>query len=264
MEDYTAVRTRDWSGRRASLPATATLSIGGGLYIRYISEGRSLSPSGLDPKTKSPDERGDTIISSEAEIIQSFDLAQRVATNVGAEKILAKLGGGKDLNPAASYIKKHIAIELLKHSSVIHVIFQHPDPELVQPVLKAIIDTYLEKHVEVHRSAGYLDEFITRQADEYRRQLVDTETDIKAKRGKVHVVSIEDAKRLDTEEVSKIKLTLLDLETEMAERRMALNELSNLPPAAAKGGKRTPTPFRPRRSCRRPRYQRRPNRNMSG
>ncbi len=112
------------------------------LYIRYISEGRSLSPSGLDPKTRSPDERGDTIISSEAEIIQSFDLAQRVATNVGAEKILAKLGGGKDLNPAASYIKKHLSIELLKKSSVINVIFQHPDPDLVQQVLRAIIETY--------------------------------------------------------------------------------------------------------------------------
>ncbi len=81
-----------------------------------------------------------------------------------------------------------------------------------------------------------MDEFITRQADEYRDQIVKTEEDIRAKRSKVHVVSIEDAKRLDAEEVSKIKLSLLDLETEMAERQMAMKELSKTPPAPAKAG----------------------------
>ena len=66
------------------------------LYIRYVQEGRSISPTGVDARVKSPDERGDTIINSEAEIIQSLDLAKRVVTNVGAERILAKAGGGKD------------------------------------------------------------------------------------------------------------------------------------------------------------------------
>src|SRR6476660_4952605 len=67
------------------------------LFIRYVLDSRAPGPvSANDPKVKSPDERGENIINTEMEILTSLDLALEVATNIGPEKILAKIGGGTD------------------------------------------------------------------------------------------------------------------------------------------------------------------------
>ena len=65
------------------------------------------------------------------------------------------------------------------------------------------------------------------------------------KRISAGVISIEDSKRLDADEVSKINLSLLDLESELAERQAALNILKKMQLAGGEGGRRTPAPTRP-------------------
>src|SRR5207249_9359220 len=73
------------------------------LFIRYVLESKSPGQvGGADSKVKSPDERGENIINTEMEILTSLDLAQEVATNITAEKILAKAGGGADTYAAAA------------------------------------------------------------------------------------------------------------------------------------------------------------------
>jgi len=68
-------------------------------------------------------------MNSEMAILKSYDLAAKVATNFGAVKILAKLGGGDDAASAASVVQSHLKVETMKDSSVIYVIFSHPDPD---------------------------------------------------------------------------------------------------------------------------------------
>ena len=69
---------------------------------------------------------------------------------VGAEKILAKAGGGDDTNAAAGLIAKNLIVESSPGSSVIDVTLQHPDPAMVQPILSEIIASYFRKHTQVH------------------------------------------------------------------------------------------------------------------
>src|SRR5947208_11384060 len=106
------------------------------LLVRYVleREGKSLSPSSPNSEIKSPDSAGLNIINAEMEILGSFDLACQVADFIGPERVLAKVGGGTNRIRAAGVIKGNLVIEAPGKSSVIRVVFEHPDPQLVQPV----------------------------------------------------------------------------------------------------------------------------------
>ncbi len=195
------------------------------LFVRYVLESKSISAAGSDSKVKTPDERGENIINSELEILTSLDLAEQVADAIGPEKILAKAGGGKERFLAASLIKKNLSVEIPRRSSIIRVIFQHPDPEIVQPVLKQLIDHYFKKHVEVHRGVGLFDDFLTQQTDTLRSRLNQTEEEFRKSKIKAGVISLEDSKKAYAEQISKMRWELLNAEAELWERQVTMKEM---------------------------------------
>src|SRR5712671_6588697 len=115
------------------------------VFVRYVLETKSPGQVGIG-EAKSTEERGENVINTELEILTSLDLANQVAETIGPQKILAKAGGGTDRNRAAAFIHGNLLAEASKHSNVIRIVFHHPDPELVQPVLSQLIDIYLSKH----------------------------------------------------------------------------------------------------------------------
>ena len=117
----------------------------------------------------SVDVSAQNIINSEIEILTSLDVAKQVAANVGPEKILAKKGGGSNPLAAAGVVCSGIEVEPPK-ASIITVSFKHPDADIVQPVLKAIIHSYMLKHLEVHGGGGELEDYYIKQKDELRTE----------------------------------------------------------------------------------------------
>lgn len=202
------------------------------LLIRYVTDSKSLNPSPTDSKVKSPDERGDNIINSEIEILTSLDLAQQVVDTLGAEKILAKAGGGKDRNKAASFVRRNLIVEVPRKSSVIRLVYQHPDPDVVQIVLREVIDSYFKKHAEIHRAVGVFDDFLTQETDQLRSRLAQTEQELRKAKNKAGVISLDDTKKGYAEQISKIRQDLFAAEAELAERQAALKEIGKLPPTA--------------------------------
>src|SRR5205809_512685 len=79
----------------------------------------------------------------------------------------------------AKFLVKNLEVEAIGHSSTIRVAFHHPDAEIVQPVLKGLIDGYQKKHVEVHRSAGVVEEDLTKKTDELRGKLAKVEEELR-------------------------------------------------------------------------------------
>ncbi len=45
-----------------------------------------------------------------------------------------------------------------KKGNVMRVTYQNTNPDVVQPILRQVIDTYFKKHIEIHRNLGVLDE----------------------------------------------------------------------------------------------------------
>lgn len=196
------------------------------LYIRYvITEGKTPTP-GDDGRFKSPDIRGETIMDSEREILTSLDLAKQVADAIGAERILTKAGGGKDLARAALVVNRGLLVDAPAKSSVIDIVFSHPDIEIVQPVLGEVVRQYLKMHVEIHRAAGIMNDALVQEADQLRNRLAQTEDELRKALGKAGVVSLEEAKTSIAAELTKLQAEYYASEAELAERSSVLAELT--------------------------------------
>jgi uncharacterized protein involved in exopolysaccharide biosynthesis len=93
------------------------------------------------------------IMTQQLEILGSSALAQRMAENIGANRILKKIGGGDDLIRATAAVERGLYIAVAKNSSVIQLGFRHPDSGVVQAVLREAIDGFLKMHVAKFRVA---------------------------------------------------------------------------------------------------------------
>jgi uncharacterized protein involved in exopolysaccharide biosynthesis/Mrp family chromosome partitioning ATPase len=196
------------------------------LYIRYVvTESKTPTP-GDDTRLKSPDSRGETIMDSEREILTSLDLSKQVAEAVGPERILAKAGGGKDLNRAAMIVNHGLMVDAPRRSSVIDIVYSHPDVEIVQPVLNEIVRQYLKMHVEIHRAAGIMNDALVQEADQLRNRLAQTEEELRKVLAKAGVVSLDEAKTSIASELNKLQAELYASEAEFAERSSILTELT--------------------------------------
>src|SRR5439155_616244 len=176
----------------------------------------------------------------------SFDLACQVADFIGPERVLAKVGGGTNRIRAAGVIKRNLVIEAPGKSSVIRVVFEHPDPQLVQPVLGQLITNYLDRHFTIHRAPGVFDDFLSKRADDLRLSLKETEDALIKLKRETGVVAVEDTKKAYADQISKINIELVSAEAELAAQRAALGEpkqpmlLKSVPNAVVAGEKVSP------------------------
>src|SRR6185295_5778880 len=107
-----------------------------------------------------PDYAGASIISSEVQILTSRDLAERVVDLLGEAKVLSGVSsGGTNRSQAVATVAspKNLEVDVPAKSSVIQVSYEHPNPQVTREVLNALIDEYLKKHQEIHRSAAAYD-----------------------------------------------------------------------------------------------------------
>ena len=195
------------------------------LMVHYVVDSRgAVDPK--DPDAQSVHQVGgnaDAIISSEIEILTSLDVATQVVAMVGPEKILAKKGGGKDPLAAAGVIGSGIEVAQPK-SSVITVSFKHPDPAIVQPVLDAIIHTYMHKHWELHTGAGVLDEYWLNEKNDLAKKLANTEEDLRKAKSDAQVLFVDDSKKSFETRISKLQDELDTATRELAERQAVLGK----------------------------------------
>src|SRR6478736_3826720 len=196
------------------------------LFIRYVvNESKSIGP-GRDDSTKSPDHNGETIINSETEILTSMDLAEQVAKSVGPEKILVGEEGHPDAAHAALVIKSGIAVDVPPWSSIIRITFKNENAEVVQPVLRGIVDSYLKRHLEIHRAAGMMGEFLTQETDQLRTRLAQTEEELHKATNKAGIISVEDAKQNISANLARINQQLFDAQSDLARRTAVYQEMT--------------------------------------
>jgi len=198
------------------------------LFVRYVLESRLPTGLGGDPQVKSPDPGGANIINSEIEIIKSLDLAVQVADAIGPDKILGSSSTYTNRFDAARLLQKNLIVDVPRNSDIMRIVFQHPNRDIVQPVLTQLIDGYLRKHVEIHRSVGTFDDVLTQQTDALKNQLAETEAELRRAKTNSGILSIEDSKKAYTEELSKIREQLFNAQAELAERQATFDERQKL------------------------------------
>ena len=187
------------------------------LMIQYVSQAKSLTLAGNDPKVLVPDPRGDDIINSEIQILTSLDLAMAAATNLGAATPPSQRGATEDASEAALQIRNHLKAEPANpHSSVIVITFSHADSTLVQPLLLELINEYFQKHHEVHSASRAYDDLLNREQTAMRRQLNDTEQQLAGAKNSARILSLDESKLALSQQISRIENAILDAQAELA------------------------------------------------
>ena len=195
------------------------------LMVHYVVDSRAPTTANSEGQTvQSVDVGGQNIINSEIEILTSLDVAKAVVAKVGPEKILAKKGGGSDPLLAAGVVCSGIEVALPR-GSILTVSFKHPDAEIVQPVLNAIIHSYMLKHLEVHGGGGEMEDYLTKQKDDLRQKLAQTEVELKRLKTEANVLFLDDAKHAYQSQIAKAQEQVMDAQRELAERQAVLGNL---------------------------------------
>jgi polysaccharide biosynthesis transport protein len=192
------------------------------LFVRYVMDRSAVD--GLDSQTKTLGSPSESAINSEAEILTSSDLALQVAVAVGADRLVQ---GSRDKVTNADIalsIIKNLDVNVVKGSNIISVTYRNKDPRLAVEVLQELVKRYFDKHLEVHRSLGAFD-FVTREADQLRAQLNQTEEELKQLKAKAGITSLaEDSAALATE-LAKAQAELDGAEAELAGQKARVNEI---------------------------------------
>lgn len=150
----------------------------------------------------------ETEVNSEMIILQSREMAERVVTTLGAERVLEKdfwarkmLTGEallqetmRERDTAVRAVMQATKIETLPRSSIIALSYESQDPKLSQLVLRTLIDAYQDKHVAAHWNPGSYD-FFLQQTEEVRTALLRTETQLLELKNRLGISSVEDQQR---------------------------------------------------------------------
>ena len=161
---------------------------------------------------------GEMLLNTEMEILRSYDVCRRAVTNIGASKILAKLGGGSDPNAAAMAIRKRLVVDHPKMSSLITISVTHPDPLVVQPMLQALIDEYHKRNLEIHNDLPQLDAVMQERVAELGNRVSVAQDALKRKRSETGVISPDDEARELALLVGSTRKELNTAQADLAER----------------------------------------------
>lgn len=212
------------------------------LFIRYVvsEDGKTAGPGRDDTVIKSPDQRGETIITSELEILNSMDLAEEVVRAVGADKIISGPVNGDPVAVAAFVVNSGLTTEVPPKSSVIRLVYRHPNPTVTQNVLREIIGSYLKKHVLIHQAVGIVGDFLSQETDQLRARLNQTEDELRQAMNKAGVISLEESKKTLADQTARLRQQINDLKADLAQRTSVLKEMTKESNTPASEGK-TPT-----------------------
>ena len=199
------------------------------LDILYVVQDRTLNPAGGGANAVLTTDRASGIVHTEVEILQSLDVVMGAVQAIGAEKILAKTIGGSDTNAAAGLLAKNLTIESSPESSVIQVTLQYADPSMVQTILEEIIASYYRKHNQIYRGGLMLGAFSAQETNRLTKELAETRAELRAAKMSAGVFSAADTDFSYQREISQIRGKLFSAQTELAERKKALNGVSVVP-----------------------------------
>ncbi|MGH8024455.1 MAG: Wzz/FepE/Etk N-terminal domain-containing protein, partial [Limisphaerales bacterium] len=196
------------------------------LLIKYVPETTQMGLAGENEKVIVPDSDGQDVINSEIKILTSLDVAEEAASNFGPSTILAKLGGGNSATAAAGFIRANLQAEPADgpHSSVIVITLKHPDAQVVQPLLQAVINAYLQKHYEIHSAGGQFEDALTMEQSELSVRLNATEQQLADLKNKFNIISLDDSQKDLAAQLSKVHDEIMDARAELSADQAAMGQ----------------------------------------
>jgi len=180
-------------------------------------------------------------VTSEVELFQSRDSLEKAVIDCGLfdaknPGVLARtklrLMGALGQAPAKDTrifqavlgLEKSLHVIPVNGSNLIKITYESHSPQTAEQVLRELGDLYLSKHSSVHRQRG-TSEFFQRQAEEYRKQLMDAQTRLVSFNHETGVVSADFEKQVSLQRVSEFDISLQQTRAAIAETKERLQAL---------------------------------------
>jgi uncharacterized protein involved in exopolysaccharide biosynthesis len=117
-------------------------------------------------------------INSEIELIRGDDLLRRVVLACGlAEPSTDLRKSERNIALAVARLRSRLKSAVVRKTNVLLISYRSRSPEQSAAVLKAILGSYLDKHIAAHSVSNEL-EFFDQQVDHYRQELAKAEQDL--------------------------------------------------------------------------------------
>lgn len=194
------------------------------IYVPYVVEPTVFNPADPDTPIRATGGGGDIQLSTEVDMLKSFDTALEVAKRIGPEKILERYGGGSNELAAAGVVASGIYVNPPKTMSLT-VTFSHRDADLVQPAMKTIVTVYMERHLKIRQGGS---DIFTDRSDEARKKLEGIEGELTMLKTNAGVPDIRERLRAVAKEYAEIETRLLKSQTELASRKAELGAFTSL------------------------------------
>jgi uncharacterized protein involved in exopolysaccharide biosynthesis/Mrp family chromosome partitioning ATPase len=132
---------------------------------------------------------------------------------------------------------KNLKAEAIKRSNSIAVSYDAKTPGMAQKVLSTIIDAYLDKHIQVHRTAGSYPFFVN-QKNRLYNALEQTGKELRDLKIKTQIGSLEEQRPILMKRIGYLKREIESTDAELAVSEAMVNtmkqELAGLPHAVIK------------------------------
>ncbi|WP_263382470.1 GumC family protein [Granulicella arctica] len=173
--------------------------------------------NGSIPQSDVTEER----INSEIEVLRSRDVADRVvdptwSSSTTNSRTAAQI---KQHEKAVTKLTKHLSIELLRKSDVIHVAYDTGDPQVATRTVEKLLEAFLLKQHELERSSG-ASSFFSGEQDRYKQELDSAERELAAYQQGHKIVSLPDKE-------AALEQQIVDLEQQLRTTEVQIGELSN-------------------------------------
>jgi uncharacterized protein involved in exopolysaccharide biosynthesis len=214
---------------KIALFALLGLVAGGLMYLNrerlYESTAKILIPYVVDrgevsdSVTSAYGREGSLMMNSELDLITSWDLAEAVAKDAGPEKIITQKAKDISVTAAAAALMSNLKVEIPKNSTVLHVVYQHSNPEQARSILGKIINQYLIKHKDTHRS--------TKSFDAVSQKAADAKAVLEADRAKLQNLKKENniVSLVGKEQALSTQLVTLENDIAATETNLAMQQL---------------------------------------
>lgn len=165
-----------------------------------------------------------SVIGPEMDVLMSVDVAMAAAEKVGVARILPEAGPGATASDAANVILGDFKVGPGLGSNVLHLAYSNAKPELAKEILEALMSSYFDKHIMLHRSAASF-ESIAAQTNEAEKRFKATVEELNKLRGESGILSLASANSEMESTKARIKEELTAAEAEYAEQEAALNAI---------------------------------------
>lgn len=243
----------------ATLLATPVYESSAKLFVRVGRESIGVDPTVAGP-TISIFQSRESEINSEIEIIKNRSVAEQVVETLGPGYILGQAerdGNGTDLTSvtkntlnlirpsntamgdegpdrferAILSLQSRLGVNSRYNNNMIFMSYQDSSPERAQTVLDTVIEAFLEKHIEVHRSSGSY-QFFLEETNRLKQELQKTENELKELRSSIDIVSLDEQRTIMLRRIADLEDTIESTQTEIVAARASIEaKKRNLDPA---------------------------------